>query len=181
MNNSASYFALFFALGALIGFLCGYLYRGRSRQPVATPPGQPEQIPTSSELPADTQIGELPGMTEALAARLAAAGAPDLDALRQIGASNAKLAALADTLRVEDFTVRRWVALAGLRGIDEVDADLANALLRVGIRSAKDLAGANADRIQNKLLALNEAESLPADVPTRQQVVDLIERAAASD
>jgi hypothetical protein len=177
----SNYFALFFAAGAVIGFLLGYLWRGVARPPAAATADAPCATPVADQPRPDAALAALPGMNDALAGRLAAAGASDLEALRHIGRSHEQVAALADALRLEDFTVRRWVALAGLQSLEGVDVDLANALLRVGMRSTGDLATANADRVQNKLAALNDAESLLAHVPTRAQVVDLIERAAAID
>lgn len=172
MSYFAAYFGLFFAIGALLGFGVGYVYRGTrikdaSRVTAPTVTAAPAAV-------ADTRISALPGMTPSVATAMAAAGIDGLGALRAVGESDDELLALADALKLEDFALRKWVNLADLQGLDGVDADLANALVRVGVRGADALATENPDRIQNKLAALHEAEGLPQNVPDRQAVAALI-------
>lgn len=174
MTYFAAYFGLFFAIGALLGFGVGYVYRGARAGKVRAEP----VAPAAPTVTASPELSDLPGMTTSVATAMAAAGVPDLAALRGVGASNDKLLALADALRLEDFALRKWVNLADLQGLEGIDGGLANALLRVGVRSTEALGAENPDRIQNKLAALHEAEGLPATVPDRQTVVALIAAAA---
>jgi hypothetical protein len=173
----AAYFGLFFAIGALLGFGVGYVYRGSRIK--ATPRVVQPEAPAAPAAAPTAQISGLPGMTPAVATALAAAGIDGLGALRAVGESDDTLLALADSLKLEDFALRKWVNLADLQGLDGVDGDLANALMRVGVRGVDALAGENPDRIQNKLASLHEAEGLPKTVPDRQAVAALIAAASA--
>ncbi|MFK8016990.1 MAG: DUF4332 domain-containing protein [Gammaproteobacteria bacterium] len=170
----ASYFVLFFALGALLGFFTGYVYRGMRR---TAPAPTVASVPQPPLLPPDDEVAALPGMTAAVASGLAGHGVRSLKDLVELGTSDERLLGVADLLRLEDFALRKWVGMAGLQGLPGVDADLAHALQRIGVRSVADLATENPDRVQNKLAALHDAESLPAVVPDRQAVSQIIEAA----
>ncbi|MFK7887435.1 MAG: DUF4332 domain-containing protein [Gammaproteobacteria bacterium] len=170
----AAYFGLFFAIGGLLGFALGYVYRGTKQPAVVRPQAVVKPVAVAS-----AQISGLPGMTPAAASSLAATGIDSLAALRAATDSDDKLVALADALRLEDFALRKWVNVAQLQSVAGVDGDLANALLRVGVRGAAALAGENPDRIQNKLAALHDAEGLPENVPDRQSVAAMIAAAAS--
>lgn len=174
----ASYFALVFALGAFVGFAFGYFYRGRSNaRSVKKGTTAKTKTPAVAPPPASDELMALPGMVAGTAAALTGAGVASLDDLR--GLTGDRLAEVAGQLKLEDFALRRWVGLADLQSLPSVDADLAQALVRIGVRDGAGLAGENADRVQNKLTALNEAEGLPARVPGRADVVALIEAAGA--
>lgn len=173
----ASYFALVFILGAFIGFAFGYFYRGGvNRRRAAQSESASAPAAAGPAAVASDELLALPGMVPATAAALAGAGVASLDDLR--GLSGERLADVAGALKLEDFALRRWVGLADLQSLPSVDGDLAQALVRIGVRNAGDLADENADRVQNKLATLNDAEGLPATVPARGDVVALIEAAS---
>lgn len=170
----ASYFALFFAVGAFLGFWVGYLYRGRPAARAEAPSSGPD-IDVAVAPSVDDDVLSLPDMTPAMASALSAAGITSLADLANLDGS-----ALADTaaaLKMEDFALRRFVGLAGMQGLDGVDVNLAQALVRIGVRSRTELAAENPDRVQNKLVALNDAEGLLAAVPDRAAVEALISAA----
>ena len=58
-----------------------------------------------------------------------------------------------------------------------MSAELADALIRIGVRSSGKLAGENPDRVQNKLAALVEKGVL-AEAPARAAVAEFIENAS---
>ncbi len=176
MYYFASYFVLFLAIGALLGFAVGYVYRGMRTPAVAAV--RDERV-TAPPAVASDELAQLPGMTPDAAQRLSASGVGDLASLRSACADDTALNALADATRLEDFALRKWVGIAAMQGLEGVDGDLAHALVRTGVRSVAELAQANPDRVQNKLAALNEAESLLAQVPGIGDIKAIIERAAA--
>ena len=124
-------------------------------------------------------LAALAGLPPALAQRLADAGIATTTQLFEHGRDPEALHALAESLQLEDFVLRKWVAVADLVRLPGVSAELADALIRCGTRNSVALAGENPDRVQHKLAAYAEKSDRLAAAPTRSEVVDLIAAAGS--
>lgn len=169
--------------GLLLGLLLGYLWgradgRRRARPPAHAAPPAPVAAPPPGA-GTGVPLSALPGMSDAVAAKLAAAGVADVGALWAHGQDEDTLHGLCDAVQLEDFALRRWIAIADLCRVDGIEPQTADALVRTGVRSAADLAEANPDRVQNRLAKLAEEGGALEAAPARAAVADWIDRAAS--
>lgn len=172
---------------ALGGFVLGWVARGLFARPravaheAADEAAEETDTPAPQAAPSGEALTVLPGMTEALAAKLGAAGVRSVDDLWSAGHDREALHTLADSVQLEDFVLRKWVNAADLMRLPAMTPLLADALIRCGARGVAALAGENADRIQHKLAAYEEKNSVLGGAPDRAAVVALIDAAAGLD
>lgn len=124
-----------------------------------------------------TPIKDLKGMTDAIAAALAAKDIKDNGALVLAAAAPAQRKALAtdcgcDTKALLELVNR--ADLARVKGVSGVYSDL---LEEAGVDTVKELATRRPDNLHAKLSETNDAKQLTQRPPTAAQVQDWVEQA----
>lgn len=84
---------------------------------------------------------------------------------------------LAEKIAVEDFAIQRWVSIADLLRIANIEADDATLLEATEIYSLQDLAAQKPQRLAEKLAKSNERESILPAIPEESKLASWIEHA----
>jgi len=131
-------------------------------------------------IPADWAIGQLPGLTEQDASRLANLGIQTTRQLWQQAHSSARRHWLSAQLKLHPKYVNKWAALANLAQIPSVGCQYCGLLLHTGISSPSQLAQTPLDRLHRQVLRFYVTNLQRRDLcPSREDLAQWIQQAQA--
>jgi predicted flap endonuclease-1-like 5' DNA nuclease len=124
-------------------------------------------------------IKEIEGVGEALAAKLAEAGATSVEKVLELGGSKKGREDLAEKSGVSEKVILKIVNHADLFRIKGVGPQMAELLEASGVDTVSELAQRNAGNLAVKLAEVNEAKNLVNRVPSESDVAKWVEEAGS--
>jgi predicted flap endonuclease-1-like 5' DNA nuclease len=116
------------------------------------------------------KLTDIKGIDEAIAEKLAQAGATNSARLLELGGSAAGRRQLAAAAGLDGSQLLKWVNRADLDRISGVAGVYADLLEIAGVDTVKELATRRPDNLHTRLLEINAAQSLTKRPPTTNDV-----------
>ena len=124
------------------------------------------------------QLADIPDIDQSVLPKLFAQNiSTTQDLLRHCSESSA-IIQLAKTIGVEDFAIQRWLSLADLMRIPELNAEHALLLEATAIYSIMELAQQKPQRLAEKLARQNSSLNILSDLPTESLLASWIAQAS---
>jgi len=121
------------------------------------------------------KIIDIEGVGEAYAAKLQAAGIETAEDLLEAGLTEVGRETIAQRTGIPQALINRWVNHSNLFRIDGVGPQFAELLDASGVTSVEMLRSCNAEELEKKLLATNEARRLTRRVPSAKELQKIID------
>lgn len=126
-----------------------------------------------------TNLLEVEGIGDVYAQKLTDAGIGTAEALLEKGATPKGRKELAEAADISGKLILEWVNLVDLFRIRGVGEEYADLLEEAGVDTVRELAQRNAERLYQKMVAVNGEKKLVRRLPGRNQVGEWIEQARA--
>ena len=123
------------------------------------------------------KLTEIEGVGEAYAQKLQEAGIRTTQALLEKGASLKGRKEIAEKSGISETLILRWVNHVDLFRVEGVGEEYSDLLEVAGVDTIPELAQRNAERLYQKLVAVNQEKKRVRKLPTQAQVSDWIEQA----
>jgi predicted flap endonuclease-1-like 5' DNA nuclease len=123
------------------------------------------------------KLTEIEGVGEAYAQKLQEAGIRTTQALLEKGASLKGRKEIAEKSGISETLILRWVNHVDLFRVEGVGEEYSDLLEVAGVDTIPELAQRNAERLYQKLVAVNQEKKRVRKLPTQAQVGDWIEQA----
>ena len=124
-------------------------------------------------------IKDIEGVGEALAAKLAEAGAGSVEKALELGGTKKGREELAEKSGVSEKVILKIVNHADLFRVKGVGPQMAELLEASGVDTVAELAQRNAGSLTAKLAEVNEAKNLVNRVPSESEVAKWVEEAGS--
>jgi predicted flap endonuclease-1-like 5' DNA nuclease len=122
-------------------------------------------------------IEKIEGIGPAQATKLSGAGIDTVDDLLAKCATAKGRAAVAESTRIAEKQLLRWVNIADLMRITGVGEEFSELLEAAGVDTVKELQHRNADNLTAKIAEVNEQKKLCRRTPSASEVAKWIEQA----
>ena len=123
------------------------------------------------------KLTEIEGVGEAYAQKLQEAGIKTTQALLEKGASLKGRKEIAEKSGISETLILRWANHVDLFRVEGVGEEYSDLLEVAGVDTIPELAQRNAERLYQKLVAVNQEKKRVRKLPTQAQVSDWIEQA----
>ncbi len=125
------------------------------------------------------KISTIEGIGPAFQEKLEGAGIATVEALLEAGASDSARAALAEATGIPQKRIDTWVGMADLFRVKGIGSQFAELLVRSGIGSVSELAGADATALRATLEVSNEEKNMVNKIPSVDTLSNFIAEAAS--
>lgn len=120
------------------------------------------------------KINSIEGIGPSFQEKLAGAGITTVEGLLEMGSSDSARATLAEAAGIPQKRIDTWVSMADLFRVKGVAGQFAELLVRSGVTSVANLAGANATELRATLEATNAEKKMVKVIPSVDSLTKFI-------